>query len=87
MWPLALRRVTSLMTARGLAQSPQPHCLVHAAGGQGVPVGAERHRPDVFGVTEQRNGGLPGSQIPQLHNVSGGGGQCAAIRAESHRDD
>jgi hypothetical protein len=34
----------------GVAEIPQPHGVVEAAGGQGVPIRAERHRQDVATV-------------------------------------
>ena len=71
---------------------PQPHRVVAAAGGQGVPVRAERHRVDGVGVAGQRwaeRGGVGRvSHVPQPHRVIGAaGGQGAPVGTERHRVD
>ncbi len=37
-----------------MSRVPQPHGAIHAAGGQGVPVGTKRHHRDKGGLTGQR---------------------------------
>ena len=66
-----------------VGEIPQPHGVIAAAGGQGVPVGAERHAepmPAGQGLAQRGRVGRVG-EIPQPHGRSyAAGGQGAARR-------
>ena len=68
---------------------PQPHRVIVAAAGQGLAVGAERHRPDGAGVAgEGAADRVAGGHVPQPHRaIVAAAGQGLAVRAERHRED
>ena len=57
--------------------------IVHAARGQAVPVGTERHTPRLAGVPGAE--GLAGVGVPQPHRVvTAAAGQPVTVGAERH---
>ena len=72
-----------------VGEIPQPHGVILAAGGQGVPVGTKRHTGHGVGVAGQglaqrcRVGRI--GEIPQPHRVIvAAGGQGVPVGAERH---
>ena len=72
-----------------VGEVPQPDGVIPAAGGQGVPVGAERHAGHVVGVAAQglaqrcRVGRV--GEVPQPHRgIGAAGGQGVPVGAKRH---